>query len=73
MGEVLDFGVEGTGSYCAGLSRFLTGRGVTVIEVNRSDRSTRYRKGKSGPTDVQTAARAVLAGVADATINWVRR
>ena len=67
LGEVRAFGVEGTGSYGAGLARFLTGRGFTVIEVNRPDRSTRYRKGKSDPTDAEMAARAVLAGVANAT------
>ena len=66
-GEVNAFGIEGTGSYGAGVSRFLTARGHTVIEVNRPDRSTRYRKGKSDPTDAEMAARAVLAGVADAT------
>ena len=66
MGSVHAFGVEGTGSYGAGLARFLTGRGHAVIEVNRPDRSTRYRKGKSDPTDAKMAARAVLAGVADA-------
>ena len=38
-----------------------------MVEVNRPDRSTRYRKGKSDPTDAEMAARAVLAGVADAT------
>ena len=67
LGEVHAFGVEGTGSYGAGLARFLTGRGFTVVEVNRPDRSTRYRKGKSDPTDAEMAARAVLAGVASAT------
>ena len=67
LGEVCAFGVEGTGSYGAGLARFLTGRGFTVVEVNRPDRSTRYRKGKSDPTDAEMAARAVLAGVANAT------
>ena len=66
-GEINAFGIEGTGSYGAGVSRFLTARGHTVIEVNRPDRSTRYRKGKSDPTDAEMAARAVLAGVADAT------
>ena len=49
------------------LARFLTDRGYTVVEVNRPDRSVRYRKGKSDPTDAEMAARAVLAGVADAT------
>ena len=67
LGEVCAFGVEGTGSYGAGLARFLTGRGFTIVEVNRPDRSTRYRKGKSDPTDAEMAARAVLAGVANAT------
>ena len=47
LGEVRAFGVEGTGSYGAGLARFLTGRGFTVVEVNRPDRSTRYRKCRS--------------------------
>ena len=67
LGEIRAFGIEGTGSYGAGVSRFLTARGHTVVEVNRPDRSTRYRKGKSDPTDAEMAARAVLAGVADAT------
>ena len=67
LGEVSAFEVEGAGSYGAGLARFLTGRGHSVVEVNRPDRSTRFRKGKSDPTDAEMAARAVLAGVADAT------
>ena len=66
LGEVRAFGIEGTGSYGAGLARFLTGQGYTVVEVNRPDRSVRYRKGKSDPTDAEMAARAVLPGVADA-------
>ena len=67
LGEVSAFEVEGAGSYGAGLARFLTGRGHSVVEVNRPDRSTRFRKGKSDPTGAEMAARAVLAGVADAT------
>ena len=51
----------------AGLARFLTRRGYAVVEVNRPDRSVRRRKGKSDPTDAESAARAVLAGVANAT------
>ncbi len=67
LGDIHAFGIEGTGSYGAGIARFLTGRGYTVVEVNRPDRSTCYRKGKSDPTDAEMAARSVLAGVADAT------
>ena len=66
LGTIHAFGIEGTGSYGAGIARFLTGLGYCVVEVNRPDRSTRYRKGKSDPTDAEMAARAVLAGVADA-------
>jgi len=64
LGEIDAFGIEGTGSYGAGLSRFLRGRGHMVIEVNRPDRSARRRLGKNDPTDAEMAARAVLSGVA---------
>ena len=64
LGEVIAFGIEGTGSYGAGLARYLAGLGQTVIEVNRPDRSTRRKMGKSDPVDAEMAARSVLAGVA---------
>ena len=67
LGQIHAFGIEGTGSYGAGLARFLTDRSHAVVEVNRPDRSVRFRKGKSDTTDAEMAARAVLAGVADAT------
>src|SRR5665647_1599241 len=38
------FGVEGTGSYGAGLHRYLRRHGLAVVEVNRPDRSTRHRR-----------------------------
>ena len=57
-------GVEGTGSWGAGLSRFLSGTGVKVVEVNRPSRQARRRRGKSDPADAEAAARAVLAGEA---------
>ena len=66
LGTIHAFGIEGTGSYGAGIARFLTDLGYCVVEDNRPDRSTRYRKGRSDPTDAEMAARAVLAGVADA-------
>lgn len=55
-------GVEGTGSYGAGLTRFLEANGLQVIEVNRPDRTRRRSRGKSDSTDAESAARAVLAG-----------
>jgi transposase len=59
--------VEGTGTYGAGLTRFVRAYGLQVVEVNRPDRSTRRRHGKSDPIDAQAAARATLAGVAATT------
>lgn len=64
LGTISAFGIEGTGCYGAGLARFLTSHGHTVIEVSRPDRSTRRRLGKSDPIDAEMAARAVLSGVA---------
>jgi transposase len=59
-------GVEGTGTYGAGLARALREQGVEVLEVNRPDRSKRRRVGKSDPTDAESAARSVLSGQATA-------
>jgi transposase len=64
LGSNPRFGVEGTGSYGAGLARFLVAAGCTVIEVNRPNRQTRYARGKSDPVDAEAAARAVLSGEA---------
>lgn len=64
LGSVEAFGVEGTGSYGAGLARYLTSFGDRVVEINRPDRATRHRLGKSDPIDAEMAARSVLAGVA---------
>jgi transposase len=66
LGSVQAFGVEGTGSYGAGLSRFLCERGHAVLEVNRPNRQLRYQKGKNDPLDAESAARAVLSGEATA-------
>jgi transposase len=62
QGKVRAFGVEGTGSYGAGLARALRIAGEQVIEVDRPDRSSRRRQGKSDPLDAEAAARAVLSG-----------
>jgi transposase len=67
FGPVERIGVEGTGTYGAGLARFARAYGLQVVEVNRPDRSTRRRHGKSDPIDAQAAARATLAGVAATT------
>lgn len=64
-GRVARVGVEGTGSYGAGLARHLAGEGVAVVEVNRPDRHRRRRHGKSDTVDAEAAARSALNG--DAT------
>jgi transposase len=64
FGRIRCFGVEGTGSYGAALSRHLRARGHAVVEVDRPDRRTRRLQGKSDPVDAEAAARAVLAGTA---------
>jgi transposase len=65
FGPVVLVGVEGTGSYGAGLTRHLLAAGVAVVEVDRPNRQRRRRKGKSDPQDAITAARAALSGDAD--------
>jgi transposase len=62
FGTVRLVGIEGTGSYGAGLARHLAAAGIRVVEVDRSDRQDRRRKGKSDPLDAVSAARAALSG-----------
>lgn len=66
-GQIIAVGIEGTGSYGAGLARFLTSRGVKLVEVDRPDRRARRKHGKSDPADAIAAARAVQAGTATGT------
>jgi transposase len=60
-------GVEGTGSYGAALTRQLRRHGIVVVEVNRPDRATRRRHGKTDAVDALAAAHAVLSGRANGT------
>jgi transposase len=64
FGTVCLVGIEGTGSYGAGLARHITAAGVRVVEVDRSDRQDRRRQGKSDPLDAVSAARAAQSGKA---------
>jgi transposase len=63
-GEIQVVGVEGTGSWGVSLARFLHDHEIMVIEVDRQNRQTRRRVGKSDPTDAVSAARAALSGSA---------
>jgi transposase len=63
LGYVDRIGVEGTGSYGAGLARWLRAHGQAVVEVDRPDRAARRRQGKADILD----AHAVQAGTATGT------
>ena len=58
FGTVCLVGIEGTGSYGAGLARHMSAAGVRVVEVDRSDRQDRRRQGKSDPLDAVSAAQS---------------
>jgi transposase len=64
FGPIEQVGSEGTSSWGLGLARFLRAQGLVVLDVNRPNRQTRRRRGKSDPVDAEAAARAVQAGTA---------
>lgn len=61
FGTVVRVGIEGTGSYGAGLSRHLRDAGFEVVEVIRPNRQVRRMRGKSDPIDAYAAAATALA------------
>ena len=61
FGSELVVGIEGAGSYGAGLCEYLLAHGIRVVEVARPRRRDR-RRGKSDQIDARLAARHVLAG-----------
>lgn len=65
-GFIAQAGVEGTGSYGAGLTKELTRRGIAVIDVIAPDKQLRRLRGKTDQIDAYNAARAVLNGLATA-------
>ena len=66
-GVLVRVGVEGCGSYGAGLARYLTAADIEVVEVNRPNRQLRrQRGGKSDSVDAEAAARAAASGQATA-------
>ncbi|SJN09521.1 Mobile element protein [Leucobacter sp. 7(1)] len=66
-GVLVRVGIEGTGSYGAGLARHLTALGHHVIEVIRPNRQLRRINGKSDPVDAYAAARTALTQTKQAT------
>ena len=62
FGPLTRVGVEGTGSYGAGLARRLASGGIEVVEVDRPNRQLRRRQGKTDTLDAIEAARAAQSG-----------
>jgi transposase len=62
FGTIERVGIEGTGSYGAGIARHLSAAGVEVIEVDRPNRQKRRQHGKSDQLDAIEAARGALSG-----------
>src|SRR5258708_34700297 len=66
-GELVKVGVEGTGSYGAGLARYLAAAGVEGTEGIRPNRQARRRHGKADPAHAVAPALAALNGDASGT------
>lgn len=62
FGILQRIGIESTGSYGAGLLRFMQAAGIEVLEVTAPDRHDRRRRGKNDDLDAQNAAHAAFAG-----------
>ena len=57
FGELQRIGIESTGSYGAGLLRFMQAAGVEVLEVTAPDRHDRRRRGKNDDLDARDMQR----------------
>ena len=62
FGHLQRIGVEATGTYGAGLLRFMQRAGVEVLEVTTPDKHDRRKRGKNDDLDAQNAAHAAFAG-----------
>src|SRR6195256_6784932 len=67
FGELQSIGIESTGSYGAGLLRFMQQAGIEVLEVTTPDKHDRRRRGKNDDVDAQNAAHAPGMFVISAT------
>ncbi|MGV9193144.1 IS110 family transposase [Microbacterium sp. MC2] len=66
FGVVDKVGIESTGSYAAGITRFFLAAGIDVVEVNQPHPHLRARRGKDDAIDAEAAARKALSGQATA-------
>jgi transposase len=61
FGNLRRIGIESTGSYGAGLMRYMLEAGIEVMEVTTPDKNDRRRRGKNDDLDAQNAAHAAFA------------
>jgi transposase len=62
FGQLRRIGIEATGTYGAGLLRYMQNAGVEVLEVTTPDTHDRRKRGKNDDLDAQNAAHAAFAG-----------
>jgi transposase len=62
FGSLQRVGIEATGTYGAGLLRYLQHAGVGVLEVTTPDTHDRRKRGKNDDLDAQNAAHAAFTG-----------
>lgn len=62
FGTLSRVGVECTGTYGAGLLRYLQQADITVLEVTAPDKTVRRKRGKDDTIDAENAAHAAYAG-----------
>ncbi|SEG88057.1 Transposase [Marinobacterium lutimaris] len=67
FGEVTRVGIECSGTYGAGLMRYLQQANITTWEVTSPDKSVRRKRGKDDNIDAENAAHAAFAGIRTVT------
>ena len=67
FGQLQRVGVECTGSYGAGLLRYLQRAEVEVLEVTAPDKTDRRKRGKDDTMDAENAAHAAFANIRTVT------
>ena len=67
FGTIERIGVECTGSYGAGLLRYLQSAKIEVLEVTVPDKMERRKRGKSDTIDAENAAHAALCRIRTVT------
>lgn len=67
FGEVKRIGIECTGTYGAGLLRYLQQFGIEILEVTAPDKIDRRKRGKDDTIDAENAAHAAFAGIRTVT------